>query len=140
MHDIVALAPRGQASPSLAKDAAEIRRFHKRAVDAVLEIGRRLAECQRFVQQGDRYILAALDNASPEDRTKAVDSIVLEALLAAIPGALWLLIVDRMVDRHRTGVSITTAASDLLAADDPSIPELLRREPHSPVEIGGGAQ
>jgi Protein of unknown function (DUF3102) len=43
----------GQASASLAEHVAKIHRLHKRCIDDLVEIGRRLTECQRLVQHGD---------------------------------------------------------------------------------------
>jgi hypothetical protein len=74
---------------------------------------------------------------TPAQRTKAIDGIGLEALLGAIPDPWWSLIEERVADRHRVRVSTMRVASYPLAANDMSIPEFLRREPHSPVEVGG---
>jgi Protein of unknown function (DUF3102) len=49
----LALAPGHQVAASLAEHAVEIRRLHKRRVDDLVEIGRRLTECQKLVQHGD---------------------------------------------------------------------------------------
>jgi Protein of unknown function (DUF3102) len=47
------LAPGDPDTASLAEHAAEIRRLHKRYVDDLIEIGRRLTESQKLVQHGD---------------------------------------------------------------------------------------
>jgi hypothetical protein len=82
-------------------------------------------------------VISAWMANTPAERTKAIDAIGFDALLGAIPDPWWSLIEKRIADRHRVRVSTVTVASDPLAADDMSIPEFLRREPHSPVEIGG---
>jgi hypothetical protein len=82
-------------------------------------------------------VISAWMANTPAERTKAIDAIGFDALLGAIPDPWWSLIEERVADRHRVRVSTMTVASDPRAADDMSIPEFLRREPHSPVEIGG---
>jgi hypothetical protein len=75
-------------------------------------------------------VIAAWMAATPVDRTKAIDAIGLEALLAAIPGAWWPLLEERVGNRDHTNGSTVTAPA-ALSSDDLSIPEFLRREQQS---------
>jgi hypothetical protein len=70
-------------------------------------------------------VLTAWLGAAPEERSKAIDSIGLEPLLAAIPPA-WLPVIEqRLADRRH--VSAPKIAVGLPA--DLSIPNFLRRDP-----------
>jgi hypothetical protein len=75
-------------------------------------------------------VIAAWTAATPVDRAKAIDAIGLEALLAAIPGAWWPLLEQRVGNRDHTNGSTVTAPA-ALSSDDLSIPEFLRREQQS---------
>ena len=238
MHDIVAQPCGGQAAASLAEHAAEIRRLGKRVVGDVIEIGRRLIECQKLIPHGGwlpwldaelgwsqstalnfmrvcqlalsknanfadlnlpvsaLYLLAApstpadvqdeiieragageivkvvdvknaiearkrptgkaietpkaetatiettktrtshleilapWDNASPEVRTRAVNSIGLTAWLAAIPNDWWPLIERHIANRHQMDVTVSADPPP----DDLSIPTSFRRDSKITVE------
>jgi hypothetical protein len=64
--------------------------------------------------------------ASPDDRTRAVDAIGLNAYLAAMPGSCWPLIEKRLAERN-TAPAPTPRTDPALIPDDLSIPECLRR-------------
>jgi hypothetical protein len=84
-------------------------------------------------------VISAWMASSPAERTKAVDAIGLQALLAVIPSAWWPLIQKRMADHYQVNMSSMPVLSDP-TLDDLSIPEFLRREPHSPIEIDGDSR
>ena len=83
-------------------------------------------DCGRVVAKTTHIdILAAWIGATPEERTKAIDSIGFEPLLAVIPSN-WLPVIERhFADRRQ----ILTAPVVASLPADLSIPELLRRGP-----------
>jgi hypothetical protein len=84
-------------------------------------------------------LISAWMASTPAERTKAIDAIGLQALLAAIPGAWWPLIEKRIADHHQVNVSSMPVLFDP-PSDDVSLPEFLRREPHSPIQIEGDSR
>ena len=76
-------------------------------------------------------VLSAWINADAEARTKAINSIGLEPLLAIIPPAWWPLIERHIVDRRQPLVpssAVTASPANLDIPDDLSISGFLRRE------------
>jgi hypothetical protein len=71
-------------------------------------------------------IVAAWIGAVPEERSKAIDSIGIRALLTSIPPAWWPLIEKRVADRRQISAPSVAAT---LPTDDLSIPSFLQREP-----------
>ena len=79
-------------------------------------------------------VVAAWMGAPPEERARAVDSIGLEPLWAAIPPP-WLPLIERRIAAQHRAV----ARSTVPIPDDLSIPVFLKREqPKAPAIHGGG--
>jgi hypothetical protein len=80
-------------------------------------------------------VIAAWNAASPAERIKAVDSIGVKDLLAAVPDAWWPVLEKHVDERQQQQASASKAPTR--ADDDDLIPGFLRRSHH--VEHGGAA-
>ena len=73
-------------------------------------------------------IIAAWIGASLDEKTKALDSIGMEPLLAAIPPG-WLPQLEKLIgERRQSAAAIMVAELTPMSEDDLSVPEFLRRE------------
>jgi hypothetical protein len=92
------------------------------------------AHSERSKQTKHVDIVAAWINAPPEDRTRAINSIGFEPLLAALPQDWIPLILDRLADRQQP--ALTEMVPVDLTPDDLSIPPSLQRVvPGKPEEV-----
>jgi hypothetical protein len=74
-------------------------------------------------------IIAVWNKASPEERTKAINSIGLKPLLAVVPQDWWPLLEKHIAERRQACVLVVTAPTDLAIPSDLSIPLFLCRVP-----------
>jgi hypothetical protein len=85
-------------------------------------------------------ILAAWSTAPHEARVKAINSIGLNLLLAAVPADWWPLIEVHIAERHQVNGPIVKALPPGSMPGDLSIPEFLRCEPEAAVETIAGTE